>query len=260
MRTMAKTLAILMMAGFAPHIAQAALGVADLKRLSSAQRCEQPKPGHVVFAGDSANLGACLKKLRVRDIAELHVTSGGGDAYQTLLTARELLGHVDLVVVRGLCASSCANYLLPMARRVRVLPDSYVILHGSISPDLLRNREDNLRRDLMAQYRALNQKESLNLTEQEMAAKIDAGLADFRVQIRDQTKVQDEFARQTLRCHDWLDPNLHLKTPIPDQYGWLLVTPVMGYRCLEIAKIDDWWPPEPQQELDPKLRFMRARR
>jgi hypothetical protein len=35
---------------------------------------------------------------------------------------------------------------------------------------------------------------------------------------------------------------------------------VMAYRCLQITRIDGWWPPDAQKDLDPRLQLMRARR
>ena len=258
MRALAK--ALLLSLACMTASAAGRLDVAQLQALNAARRCERPKPGHVIYAGDSANLGACLAKLGDREIAELRITSGGGDAWKTLGTAREFIGRVDLVVVEGLCASSCANYILPMAKRIRVSPQSYVVVHGSIVPDFPKQQWDALRRSLTRQLREQNAKQPKPITEQEITWRVNGALASFREDLAKQVPVQAEFARATLRCHDWLDPNRHLSTPIPDQYDYLLVTPVMGYRCLQIAQIDAWWPPEAQKDLDPRLRFMRARR
>jgi hypothetical protein len=73
----------------------------------------------VVYAGISEELGRCLDKLAVETVAQLRITSGGGDAWKSLWWARAWLGRVDPLVVDGLCASSCANYFIPMAKRVR---------------------------------------------------------------------------------------------------------------------------------------------
>jgi hypothetical protein len=237
-----------------------ALDVAKLQELGAARRCERVRPGHVIYAGDSSNLRGCLEKLGEREIAELRITSGGGDAWKTLETARAWIGRVDLLVIDGLCASSCANYLLPMAKRVRVPPQSYVLVHGSLTRDFPPEQWEELRSSLTGQLREQNAKQPGKITEQEIASKVNGALATFRADLARQVPVQEEFARTTLRCHDWLDPNRHLPTPIPDQYRYLLVTPVMAYRCLQITRIDGWWPPDAQKDLDPRLQLMRARR
>lgn len=263
MRSLATAVAVCSLTFLVTDGANAAgdpLGPEELQALNASRRCERAKPGHVIYAGDSANLRACLVKLGDRQIAELRVTSGGGDAWKTLEAAREYSGRIDLVVVEGLCASSCANYLLPVAKRVRVNPRSYVLLHGALVLNIAPDQIENLRRDLTNQLREQNEKQPKKLTEQEITWKINGALADFRDALAKQVPVQDEFARTHLRCHDWLEPNRHLSRPIPSQYGWLLVTPAMAHRCLENTQVDAWWPPEAEKQFDPRLGFMRARR
>src|SRR3954468_23683095 len=56
--TLLAALAIPLIAAAAPPGREALLA------LASKTACEQPAPGHVVFAGDSAGLGACLGKVK----------------------------------------------------------------------------------------------------------------------------------------------------------------------------------------------------
>lgn len=232
----------------------------QLKAKVDVSRCEQPQPRRVVFSGDSAVLGDCLEKLGVREIGELRITSPGGDAWASLQTARAWMGRVDLLVVDTLCGSSCANYFIPMAKRVSIVPASYVVLHGAINPALFEKSEAKLRKDLLTQYRELNSKNPIPKTQKQIEAEFEVMYADALDKLREQADVQAEFERARLRCRDWLDPNLHLSTPIPDRYGYLLVTPVMAYRCLQVTQVESWPPPDAQKDLDPRLGFMRARR
>ena len=80
--------------------------------------------------------GACITQ-HAPSVDTLVVHTGGGDVEIAMdaADALEAGGGYDLVV-DGLCASSCANYLLPAARRVVVREGSAVMLHGSLDQGL----------------------------------------------------------------------------------------------------------------------------
>lgn len=115
----------------------------ELRALGDTQWCEYPTPHSVVYAGDSSQIGACLDAVKDGEISELRITSGGGKAWETLQIARRMRGRINLLV-DGLCASSCANYLLPAAKQVRVEPHSYVLLHGSINLRDLESQQESM--------------------------------------------------------------------------------------------------------------------
>ena len=75
--------------------------VAAYNALVRLERCEQPAPRHVRFAGDSADLATCVEKLATKSIDELRITSRGGDAWKTLQFARAWAGRIDLLIVDG---------------------------------------------------------------------------------------------------------------------------------------------------------------
>lgn len=227
----------------------------QLSALSKRQRCDAPAPRQVRFSGDSAKLADCLERLGQTEIAELRITSGGGDAWDTLEIAKKLRGHLDLVVVDGMCASSCANYLLPVAKRVRVEPHAYVLLHGSIEVGIFDRNAKNLIAGLEKQLEAQKPELSPESRKRLARQKFDEGRRD----IARQRAVQREFAAAVLTCDDWLDPTAHLDgTPMPEGASWLLVTPQMAGRCFKGTQLDDYWPPESQLAFDPKLGFFRA--
>ena len=80
--------------------------------------------------------GACIAQ-HAPVVDTLVVHTGGGDVEIAMdaADALEAGGGYDLVV-DGLCASSCANYLLPAARRVVVREGGAVMLHGSLDQGL----------------------------------------------------------------------------------------------------------------------------
>jgi hypothetical protein len=71
--------------------------------------------------------------------------------------------------------------------------------------------------------------------------------------------MQNDFARDTLACEDWLDVWAHFggKKP-PSGMAWLLVTPEMAERCLKAAEVDEFRAPEAQDAFAPDLGFFRA--
>ena len=234
-------------------------GYEELKAIADRQSCEFQRPARIVYAGDSSLLGACLERLGKKDavVDELRITSGGGDAWVTLELARALRGKLDLIVVEGLCASSCANYLVPAAQRVRIEPGSYVLLHGSLSHRDATPQHDAIRKSVAEQMRAKPGNE--NLSDEAVSAIARQAIDQLHADLTARIPVQDAFARETLGCDDWLDLWAHFggQHP-PDGVYWLMVTPEMAARCLKIAKIDAFWAPEARDAFNPELGFFRA--
>ncbi|HET7811007.1 MAG TPA: hypothetical protein VFL16_10565 [Steroidobacteraceae bacterium] len=234
---------------------------ASLESLAARRECEYSGTAHrVVYAGPSEDLESCLERLGRKDAAvdELRITSGGGDAWVTLQSALALRGRLDLLVVDGLCASSCADYLLPAAKRVRIEPHSYVLLHGSLSQRDATRQHDAIRKSMREQVKAGPKAADLSEEEIEKIAQqaIDRLHADLTARI----PVQEAFAREVLACDDWLDVWAHFGGHEPPAgTWWLLVTPEMAARCLRTAKLEGFWAPESQDAFDPQLGFYRAR-
>lgn len=96
-------------------------------------RCDASADGDLTLRGptDAAML-ACVQRYASPALRRVIVTSGGGDVNSALSIADLLAPLRAEIVVRRECHSSCANYLLPVARRITLEPDSWIILHGSI--------------------------------------------------------------------------------------------------------------------------------
>lgn len=231
---------------------------AALEALAQRQTCEWQGSERVIFAGPSDELDGCLEKQDPRGpIGELRITSRGGDAWLALQSAQALRGRLDLLVIDGLCASACANYLVPAARRVRVEPGSYVILHGSMSHRDARNRHEAIRESVRTQMRA--KPEGAGLTDAQIEAIAAQTIETLHSDLAARIPVQEAFAREVLACDDWLDVRAHFGGQAPPEgVSWLLATPEMAARCLKTAKIEFFWAPEPQAALNPELGFFRA--
>ncbi len=69
-------------------------------------------------------------------ISELVITSGGGDAMAAIEMGTLVFDHGLSVIVRNICASSCANYIVPAGKSVVVEKDSLLGWHGGSYQDL----------------------------------------------------------------------------------------------------------------------------
>ena len=227
--------------------------------IAARTNCEFQEPARVVYAGDSDGLGACLDRLGKRKgpIAELRITSGGGDAWVTMQEARELRGRLDLLVVDALCGSSCANYLVPAAKRLRVEPGSYVLLHGSLSHRDANSQHDAIRQSVGEQMKA--KPGNADMPDAEVAKIAQQAIDQLHSDLDARIPIQQEIARDTLACDDWLDVWAHFggQRP-PEGVYWLMVTPDMAARCLKNTKIESFWAPEEQAAFNTELGFFRA--
>jgi hypothetical protein len=215
----------------------ASLSTAELRERASVQRCEQPRPGYVVYTGDSDKFSECLQLLGMKEIAELRINSRGGDIPLTLQLGQSLIGRIDVLIVDGLCASSCANYILPTARRLIVEPDSLVVLHGSIDVRQVAAYLEANREKFMAQ--------AAGMTSEQMDQEFKRVLAE----VEDQAKHQAAFEAQRLSCGDWLNPNLHFQpADLPSGFKYMIVTSSMASRCLKETRVERFWAPPTDDE------------
>jgi hypothetical protein len=146
-----------------------------------------------------------------------------------------LKGKLDVLIVDGLCASSCANYLMPIAKTLIVEPNSLVLLHGSLNVDQVKRYiEENGER---------LRREAVDAPREHMDREFERVIKEFE----EQAKVQDEFAAATIVCEDWLDPNRHYPTnEIPASMRYLMVTKAMAERCLKTTRVEAF--PEPPND------------
>lgn len=97
---------------------------------SGAIECSADAEGAVRYIGPTDDdLLACLSEYG-REGRSLIISSGGGDALKALEAADMLVRFELRLEIRGICASSCGNYLVPAASSVSVEPYSAILLHG----------------------------------------------------------------------------------------------------------------------------------
>lgn len=97
--------------------------------------CEQRTPEVFAIRGKiDAALADCVRATMAETTRELALDTVGGSVDAALDIAERMEGRALLMRVEGECNSSCANYFLPLARRIEVAPDGMVLLHGSVDP------------------------------------------------------------------------------------------------------------------------------
>ncbi|MGZ3298632.1 MAG: hypothetical protein ACXU8O_06435 [Asticcacaulis sp.] len=72
------------------------------------------------------------------------IRSGGGDAATTLTMAEAIQPRSITVIGDALCASACADYVLPAGKRRVVEPQTLLLYHGGVMLDAINEAADQL--------------------------------------------------------------------------------------------------------------------
>ncbi len=225
---------------------------------STTDRCVYFAAGRITYTGHTGNeLGKCLDGAHIPEVRELRITSHGGDAWQTLQVIERYSGKIDLVIVDHWCNSSCANYVIPAAKRLVVMPHSYVIVHGSIDRHVIQHiqcAEHSQRRTFQREHPKIPVR-VFDEAFQRMITKLGVERA-----------VQDAFERRRFSCREWLHPDGYVsrevaegKLNIPSrEVKGIVVTKGMAQRCLKHTQILEYWSPNSQSELPKSLQMKGA--
>lgn len=86
----------------------------------------------LIFDGEfeTATVRSAIAEVGRRDVRRVVVTSRGGDVLSGLMFAEWIHSRGMDVEVRGICASSCANYVFAAGRRKTLAAGSLLIWHG----------------------------------------------------------------------------------------------------------------------------------
>jgi hypothetical protein len=76
-----------------------------------------------------------LERVDATPMLDVSVRSTGGPVGVWLQLAERLIGRINSLYVDEACFSSCANYLVPLAREVIAGKNSLVVWHGGPNPD-----------------------------------------------------------------------------------------------------------------------------
>lgn len=255
-----------MVAGFALSLMVAVFGGAmQTPEAEDPTRCEQVSPTTFVLEGPVTEAMAdCVRARLAPTTTELVVNSGGGDIKQALDIAERLEPLTLTVRVRERCYSSCANYFLPLARRLIVEPGAAIVLHGGADPlflqgQMLERRERRIR-DIMrdagvdraeaeVRYEAsVDGLRTLIDRQQAFAARHNVGMGWFLY--------REEGDRDVGR---WLTGRRGLK---PHPFGWryMLVEEPLIRSCLPDVEIEPFQQRLEAEFIDNRERWGRFRR
>ena len=113
-----------------------ALVLLSLGGVARAAPCEQRSPTVFALNGETnLAMAACVTAKLRPTTTELVVDSPGGPSGVAMDIADRLARLGDLTIrVDGQCASSCANYFLPLGRRLLVGRQAIIMVHGGMDP------------------------------------------------------------------------------------------------------------------------------
>jgi hypothetical protein len=201
---------------------------------TSGPRCAA-KRGEIAYVGptDEALL-TCLsahpKAISVR------ITSLGGPVVEAMEAARTIAARNMDVSVAGFCGSSCGNYIIAAARRLTVLPDSAIMLHGAPLADAQAQRAQ-----AVAALKAAGIPQR-NLTDELVTNAV--------AQLRQQRRLHDRFAMDFRVGSEWYDLTAYYRAlaTIPGEGPMLLVSPNFARECLGHPKIAAFWYPRTERQ------------
>jgi hypothetical protein len=156
--------------------------------------CEQRTAVVFAITGEiDAELSRCVRETFDESTRELVLDTNGGSVEAALDIAGILAGRGLTMRVEGECNSSCANYFLPLARRIEFSPRSIVLLHGGVDPwtiDRFRSRK--------SEFMALQARNGRSVEEAEVA------FAEFLAKVETTATRQAEFAQRHGVAPGWL--------------------------------------------------------
>jgi len=118
----------LIMIGFAASPARAKSG-----------RCKLKSPNVLKLSGSTdAKMLACVQSKNLEGVKTVMVNSRGGKV-STALEIGDILAPLEAeFIITKQCSSSCANYFLPIARKITLQKNAMIIIHGSMDPGMAR--------------------------------------------------------------------------------------------------------------------------
>lgn len=194
--------------------------------------CAYPAPGKIIFHGTTDALTACLDGAHEQTIAELRITSPGGDAAATLKLADRYAGRIGHLIIDQRCTGACANYIVPTAARLTVLPQSFIIVHGAFDAE-----------------RMIDKMKALKTAYERQHPGKDVTLSPSELEIWAIDKEQDDFSRRRLSCREWLHPDSltgsalskRLPQTAAEKIHGVIVSATMATRCLKQTKPVAYW-------------------
>ena len=105
-------------------------------------------------------LQACIEALNLNEVTTVIVNSGGGDVDVAMSVGDLLAPLKPHFIIKKHCHSSCANYWLPLARKITFKKKSRILLHGGFDPAILKIYEEKGTTDVGLLQRLVSKQES----------------------------------------------------------------------------------------------------
>jgi hypothetical protein len=186
--------------------------------------------GEIVYAGPTdESLLACLESNP--DATSLRIASLGGPVNPAMAAGRTIAARGMDVTVVGYCASSCGNYIVAAARRLTVLEDSAIMLHGAPLADPQAQREQALRAFAVA-----------GIAEDAITEDL---LAQAVGMLQQQRDWHEAFAADFAVRSEWYDLTAYYRATAdsPGLAPQLIVSPDFARACLGHPEIVGYWYP-----------------
>jgi hypothetical protein len=210
--------------------AESAFRELRLQAQGAAPICQSAQAA-IAYAGPTdEGLVDCLEAYPAA--TSLRIASLGGPVLPAMQAARTIAARGMDVTVVGFCGSSCGNYIAAAARRLTVLEDSAIMLHGAPLADPQAQREQ-----------ALGALANAGLAENRITeAMLDEATAILQVQ-RDW---HDAFAADFAVGSEWYDLTAYYRAleRLPAPGPQLLVSPDFARACLGHPEIGSYWYPQ----------------
>jgi len=174
----------------------------------------------------------------------IFIRSGGGAAEATLPMGEAVQTHTATVVADLLCASSCADYILPAGKRRVVTQDTLLLYHGGVTLDALTS--------------AASQIEALAKTDKRID--VDHGIEQMRQQLNAEIATQESLlvkAGISPSLFRWMDLINHM-TPAEQATHCPAGSDIIAYPPEVLARFgltfDVYGGPRSQAEVDAIVR------
>jgi hypothetical protein len=190
-------------------------------------RCEQISASTFLIEGETdEKMRDCVLSRFSAGTTELIVNSGGGNVEMAMDIADHVARPGLTVRVKARCYSSCANYLLPLARNLIVDPAATIVIHGGIDPLFIHSQHIG--------ERPRRVKEMMKIKPHLSKAQVEAEFDQSVVKFRQLAERQKAFARKHNVGLGWFlyrEPGdgefgrylLGSAGPKPHPFGWRLM-------------------------------------
>lgn len=209
-------------------------------------------------------MAQCVSDTLSDQTTEVILDSGGGDIAIAMDIAEQLAPLSATMRVRHRCYSACANYLIPVARRLIVEPGATIVLHGGADPLLLQEQFVGARSRRLREISSSDR----TLSSAEVEARFDSSVERIRAQIERQRDFA-ELHRVGLgwfiyrETRDEFGPYLRGEAgPSPHPFGWrlLLAEERLIRSCMPHVEVQPFQAQLEAEFLDNHARYSRFRR